>query len=374
MSVIYAVFDQLSDGVQVIDPEWRYVYVNDVVAEQGQTTRDALLGRTMMEAYPGIEETKMFAALEECRTTGQPIRTTNDFTFPDGSKRYFQLRVSPLRDGRLVVFSTDITEETAHRVLMENDEAELERVVEKRTAQLSQQNRELQQFTAVVSHDLRAPLRTIRSFVDLIHQDYALGLDARGREYLGWILEGTTRMQRVLEALLIHSHIGSTREAKVVDLNETLLCVERDLDFQLQDADATLTVRRLPEVCGYEDELRLLFQNLVTNALKYRKPGKPVRIEVDAKPTDDGGLHVMVRDDGQGIDGRYHGRIFNLFERLHEDDAAGLGIGLAHCEKIVGLHSGRIWVESTPGEGSTFHFTLGEPIRSAQAATRARSA
>jgi len=375
MTSPYTVFDHLSDGVQIIDAQWRYVYVNDVVVEHGHTTREALIGQTMMEAYPGIEKTKMFAALEACRATGAPVRTTNDFIFPDGTKQYFHLRIDPFERSKLIIFSTDTTEDVAHRVLLEDEGAELEQVVQKRTALLTQQNRELQQFTAVVSHDLRAPLRTIRSFVELIHQDYALQLDARGREYLGWVLEGTARLQKVLEALLIHARIGNAREPKLVDLTEVLLSVRRDLVVQLEEAEATLKVGSLPDVLGFESELRLLFQNLMTNALKYRRPGQPVRIEVDARPANDGaGHHFTVKDDGQGIDARYHGRIFNLFERLHDEQAAGIGIGLAHCEKIVGLHSGRIWVESTPGEGSTFHFTIREPIRPATVVATAKSA
>lgn len=361
MASPFEVFDNLSDGVQIIDAEWRYVYVNDVVVKHGKTTREALLGRTLMEAYPGFETTKIFEALERCRATGEPQRTTNDFTYPDGSKEYFKLRVERLVGGELIIFSVDITEDVADQLLMENLGDELERMVDKRTAQLQQQNRELQQFTAVVSHDLRAPLRTIRSFVELINQEYADRLDDQGREYMAWVLEGTARMQKVLEALLVHSRIGTSRAPQSVDITEVLLFVKRDLKVQLEEANATLTVGPLPEVVGFEAELRLLFQNLITNALKYRKPGQPVRIEVEASPPENGTHRLMVRDNGQGIDARYHGRIFNLFERLH-DTKSGLGIGLAHCEKIVGLHSGRIWVESTPGEGSTFHFTLGQAI------------
>lgn len=361
MASPYQVFDSLSDGVQIIDTEWRYVYVNDAVVKHGKTTREALIGQTIMAAYPGFETTKVFEALERCRATGEPQRTTNDFTYPDGTKQYFRLRVERLEGGELIIFSIDITEDVADQLLMENMGDELERMVSKRTAQLQQQNRELQQFTAVVSHDLRAPLRTIRSFVELIHQEYADRLDDQGREYMSWVLEGTARMQKVLEALLVHSRIGTTRAPKQVDLTEVLLFVKRDLKIQLEEADATLKAGPLPEVVGFEAELRLLFQNLVTNALKYRKPDQPVRIEVEASPDEDGGYRFAVKDNGQGIDARYHGRIFNLFERLH-DEASGLGIGLAHCEKIVGLHSGKIWVESTPGQGSTFHFTLGQAI------------
>lgn len=354
----YSAFDDFADGVQVIDPAFRYVYVNGAVASQGHTTPEALLGRTMMEAYPGIETTKMFSALRTCMERRNRVKTTNDFTFPDGTRQYFQLRIEPVADGVLVM-SFDITEERAHQILMEDISAELERVVERRTAQLAAKNRELERMTAAASHDLRAPLRAVRGLLDVFMEEYGSRVDAEGVRILRQVVSSATRMGEVIEALLAHAALGRTRVMSDVDITAVVRAAIEDLAPQIAEAEASIELGELPTLRGQAVELRLLFQNLLGNALRYRRPDVACRIQLSAEANGDGFL-FSVEDNGIGVAPESQARIFELFRQIdaRTERGAGLGIGLAHCEKIVELHGGCIWVESELGKGSRFCFTL----------------
>lgn len=263
--------------------------------------------------------------------------------------------MDPLPDGAVVIFSTDITDEEAHRILLERESVELARLVE----QLQQKNRELDQFTGAASHDLRAPLRTIAMCADVLEEDHGDTLDETGRALLDRIQQRASRMADMVDALLTHARLGQG-QPESVNTTELLHAVLQDLEAQLLASGATVQATELPTVRAFPVELRLLFQNLVANALEYHRPDVTPRVEVSAREIPNG-WQFSVEDNGTGIPEKYRERIFNAFARLHTASASGVGIGLAHAEKIVALHGGRIWVESEPGVGSVFHFTLHEP-------------
>lgn len=353
----YSVLDELSDGVQIIDREWRYVYLNDVTVGQSGYAREALIGHTMMEKYPGIEQSELFGILKSCMEDRQALRTTNDFTFPDGTRKFFQLRIEPISEG-IIIFSVDTTEENTHRLLIEDMAAELEVLVERRTDELIARNRELEQLTYAASHDLRSPLRSLRSFSALVRRRSADALDERTLEYLDQMDASVVRMQALVDGLLTHGSLGREQAVEPVDLNAVVQAVRADLAADIEASGAVIEAEALPTVEAMPVEIRVLFQNLIGNAIKYRKPDAPPRIRVSAKPSD-GGWQFEVADTGIGIEPRFHDRVFDMFQRLHTaDEIEGAGIGLAHAEKIVGLHQGRIWVESEPGVGSRFYFTI----------------
>jgi PAS domain S-box-containing protein len=353
----YSVLDDLTDGVQIIDREWRYVYLNDVTVGQSGYAREALIGHTMMEKYPGIEQSELFGILKSCMEDRQALRTTNDFTFPDGTRKFFQLRIEPISEG-IIIFSVDTTEENTHRLLIEDVAAELEVLVERRTDELIARNRELEQLTYAASHDLRSPLRSLRSFSALVRRRSADALDERTLEYLDQMDASAVRMQALVDGLLTHGSLGREQAVEPVDLNAVVQAVRADLAADIEASGAVIEVEALPTVDGMPVEIRVLFQNLIGNAIKYRKPDAPPRIRISAKPSD-GGWQFEVADTGIGIEPRFHDRVFDMFQRLHTaDEIEGAGIGLAHAEKIVGLHRGRIWVESELGVGSRFYFTI----------------
>jgi signal transduction histidine kinase len=226
--------------------------------------------------------------------------------------------------------------------------------------ELERSNRELAEFAYVASHDLQEPLRTVASYTQLLQRRYKGRLDADADEFIDSAVEGAQRMQALIQDLLQYSRVGAKPEDQVpVDLGAVVEDVRRTLKQALTEADAELVVARaLPTVVGHERQFAQLLQNLVGNAIKFRHPARPSRVEVVAEPSP-GGWRISVRDNGIGIDPRHFDRIFQIFQRLHgRDDYPGTGIGLAICKRIVELNGGTIGVDSVPGEGSTFWFTV----------------
>jgi signal transduction histidine kinase len=227
--------------------------------------------------------------------------------------------------------------------------------------ELARSNTELEQFAYVASHDLREPLRMIASFVDLLGRRYGDRLDQDGLDFIAFAREGAARMDRLVLDLLDYSRIGRIcKPMQTVDLGVLTDRVVRALTLKIAEsgADIVLPTPPLPNVTGDPDELVRLLQNLIDNAIKYREPSRPVRVTVSAE-RHGGEVTIAVADNGIGIDPQYYDRIFGIFQRLHTRESfEGTGIGLAICKKIVERHGGRIWVNSVPGAGSTFFFTL----------------
>lgn len=358
----YSILDFLSEGVQVMDQDWHYLYVNDRVVSQSGYTREELLGGRFPDLYPGVEQTQLFAALRTARDEGREMRVANDFTFPDGEKRYFQLRIYPVPEG-LLIFSLDMTEETRRQLIAEDHKAELAELVHHRTAELAARNQELVQLTYLVSHDLRSPLMTMAGNAELLRMRLGHQLDAPSQNHLDRIESSAARLGDIVDGMLDHARMGERSAQEEVDTRAILDEIRADLDGRIRQTHGTLVYGALPVLRGYAAELRTLFQNLVDNGLKYHRAGVPPRVEVSARPEGEGTWLFSVRDNGVGIPPEDQSRVFNMFERLDEDaHTEGSGLGLAHCEKVVGLHGGRIWVESSPGEGTTFLFTCRQVV------------
>jgi signal transduction histidine kinase len=227
--------------------------------------------------------------------------------------------------------------------------------------ELEHANDELKEFAYVASHDLTEPLRTIAGFVQLLQQRYQGQLDESADEFIGFIVDGTERMQKLIEGLLSYSRTGrSELVAARVDLNDTLNRSIGALAAAIAEADADLEIGELPVVGGDAVQLGRLFENLISNAVKFRRPDVKPLVKIGAEMKG-GAWHLFVSDNGIGIDERHYERIFNVFQRLHgAGEYPGTGIGLSICKKVVERHGGRIWVEETPGGGSTFRFVLPE--------------
>lgn len=235
----------------------------------------------------------------------------------------------------------------------------LERRVEARTAELRQSNRELEQFAAVASHDLREPLRTISSYAQLLAGRYGDQLDERGARYLNFILDGTGRLHRLIEDLLALSRVGTHGSTfSLTDTGALLASTLKMLEAGIGEAGAQVTHGPLPQLMADATQLGQLFQNLIANALKFRRAGVAPRVHVGAL-REGAYWRFTVSDNGLGIAPEHVEQVFHLFQRLHHrEEYPGNGIGLSVCQKIVVRHGGRIGVDSLPGQGSTFWFTL----------------
>jgi light-regulated signal transduction histidine kinase (bacteriophytochrome) len=211
----------------------------------------------------------------------------------------------------------------------------------------------------VASHDLQEPLRKVSSFAQLFAKKYSDRLDQTGQTYIDFMVDGAGRMQTLVDDLLHYSRLTrGDRTRYEVDMNRVMLGVLTDLQLTIREAGADVRVGPLPVILGDAGQLRALFQNMISNAVKYRAKDRHPVVEIGAS-VQSGEATFWVRDNGIGIDPRYFERIFVIFQRLHaRSEYPGTGIGLAICKKIVDNHGGRIWVESTPEQGATFFFTL----------------
>jgi PAS domain S-box-containing protein len=252
-------------------------------------------------------------------------------------------------------YFTAILRDVTERRLAEAELAE-------RTRELERSNAELQQFAYAASHDLQEPLRTVTSFLQLLQRRHGDALEDGAKEYIRFAVDGAARMHRLITDLLVYSRVtthGRTFEA--VRMDTVLANVLTNLRAAIEEAGAEVTADPLPEVEGDEAQMVSLLQNLVGNAIKYRAPGTAPRVHVGVR-RDGARWTFSVRDNGIGIDPKYFERVFVIFQRLHaRNEYEGTGIGLAVAKKIVERHGGEIWLESRPGEGSTFYFTL--PVR-----------
>jgi light-regulated signal transduction histidine kinase (bacteriophytochrome) len=256
---------------------------------------------------------------------------------------------------------SQITLAAMRRALAERNAQLAQEVAVREQAQtaLQRSNAELEQLAYVASHDMQEPLRMIASYLQLIEQRYVDKLDDDGREFIGFAVDGAKRMQGLINDLLTYSRVGTkARPFEPVSLASVADTALSHLRVAVMESQATIELGALPQVNGDASQLVQLLQNLVGNAIKFRG-AEPPRIQVLAQAGEPGWWHVSVCDNGIGIESAYFERVFVLFQRLHGRSAyPGTGIGLALCKRIVERHGGRIWVESQPGAGSAFHFTL----------------
>lgn len=223
---------------------------------------------------------------------------------------------------------------------------------------LMTKNRELERFTSIASHDLQEPLRTIGNMTELISKKYYSIFDDQGKKIIDYVTTATNRMTSLVKGLLDFSRIGNRRETQNVNCQELVHTIKQDFEAALVAANGSIKINELPSVKGNPIELRMLFQNLISNGLKFQKEHVPPVIEVSAKDKETH-IEFSVKDNGIGIDSEDFEKIFYIFQRLHPTDRfEGAGLGLAYCRKIVELHGGKIWINSTLGSGSSFYFTL----------------
>lgn len=269
----------------------------------------------------------------------------------DGSEFPVEISLSPMRlsDGKRLVTSAirDITER--HKI---------QEALEQHAQELARSNADLEQFAYVASHDLQEPLRIVASFAQLLSRRYKGRLDAEADEFIEFIVDGATRMQALINDLLLYSRVSSRGRSPVAtDAEAVVRQVLKNLQVAIAESRAEINVGSMPAVLVDPSQLAQLFQNLIANAIKFRGTAAPC---IKMTAYDHGQtVEFAVHDNGIGIDPQYSERIFALFQRLHgKGDYPGTGIGLAICKKIVERHGGRIWLESQAGAGATFRFTL----------------
>lgn len=305
----------------------------------------------LQEYVPPDDQKRVLEAVDQAVRTATVFELEHRVRRVDGTVGWTFSRAIPIRntDGDIMEWfgaASDITER-------KKNEEDLKKAME----QVTRINRELEQFAYVASHDLQEPLRMVSSYMQLLLKKYQGKLDEKADVYINYAVDGAKRMQNLIEALLKYSRL-SLVEFGWVETAVVVADAVANLTATIQETGAEITSTELPIVWGDRTQLLQLFQNLLSNAIKYRKPGVPPRITVGAGQAELDWL-FSVKDNGIGIEQQNFEQVFEIFRRLHtREEIPGTGIGLASCKKIVEQHHGRIWVESTPGEGTIFFFTM----------------
>jgi PAS domain S-box-containing protein len=350
--------DNVPDIIGRVDRELRHTFVNNAISRLTGQPLEAHLGKTCQELPmpPGFCEA-WTRTLREVLASGVP----GELEFTAGEKpaeASYSLRAVPEKgpDGRVesVVFiARDVT--TLARA--QDDYRRAKEAAERYAEELARSNRDLEEFARVVSHDLQEPLRMVTGFLQLVQTQSQDKLDTRTNEFIDFAVDGAGRMKTLITSLLDYSRSGGRPLAvETASLESFLETALANLDPRIRKTQAVITHDPLPEVTADPEQITQLLQNLLCNALKFIR-GEP-RIHVGAARRD-GEWVVSVRDNGIGIEPKQRERIFEVFQKIHDrEDYEGTGIGLAICKKIVQRHGGRIWVESEPGKGSVFYFSL----------------
>jgi PAS domain S-box-containing protein len=352
--------NSIGDGVITTDNLGRVAYLNPVAEQLTGWQSSEAAGQPLEEVFKIINEDSRHTVenpatkvLREGIIVGLANHTL--LITKDGHERSIDdsgapIRVGPRGISGVVLVFRDVTERRSD-----------ERERQAQALELRRANEELSQFGYAVAHDLREPLRNVVNFSELLVR--VLKGDSKGdaQTSIKYIVEGVQRMEMLLNDLLAYSQTSASQESRtLVDTNEALKQALDNLKAAIAETGAVITSDYLPPVLGYDAQMVQVFQNLISNAIKYRSEATP-RIQIRAQKNEHDWT-FSVRDNGIGIRPEYHAMIFRLFKRLHGREIPGTGMGLAICTKIIERHGGRLWVSSQPAEGSAFFFSL--PLQS----------
>lgn len=344
------VLESMSEGLFLMDLHGCVVRVNREAAELLDRGEGDILGRRLSELLDEAEVPATPWELLERAPEGSISNLDIEVVQPAGRRIPVSLSAAVIRDRRgkitgTLAVSRDITERKR-----------AEEALAERARELARSNADLEQFAYVASHDLQEPLRMIAGFSHLLAARYRHALDAEADEFIAYIVDGATRMRRLIDDLLAYSRVGRDETFEPTDCATVVETACANLRTSIEEAGAEVSVGPLPTVRGDPTRLVQLFQNLIGNAVKFRAE-RPPKIEVGAR-RENGWWTFWVRDNGIGFEPEHAERLFAIFSRRHGQRYPGTGMGLAICKKIVEGHGGRIWADSEQDVGSTFLFTL----------------
>lgn len=330
----------------------KWIDVNESFLKMTEYSRGEVIGHTSseLEIISAEDREKL---LEEINKAGSVRNKEVEFKKKSGEKG-----ISLFSNETILLKNEQIILSILYEI---TDRKKTETALQQKSEELAKSNKELEQFAYIASHDLKEPLRTVSNYVDLFETQYKGKLDENADIYLNFIKGATSRMQTLISDLLEYSRIGSNKNITTIDCNEMVGNLLNDMKASIAESGGKINFKNLPVINAYPD-LKSLFQNLIGNAVKFRKGSEKLVINITAKDKGKEWLFA-IQDNGIGIEKKYYDRIFIIFQRLHsKEEYAGTGIGLAQCKKIIELHNGKIWIESELGKGSTFYFTIPKMI------------
>ncbi len=352
------VLDSAPDAMIISDPDGAIQTVNSQAVALFGHEREDFAGRTLGDLLVARDEADGDASAPDEKTRDnvlvhfQALAAKYDGVRKNGELFPIDMSRSPLEVGGQRLLISAIRDRT--------EQERAEEALSKYSLDLARSNAELERFAYVASHDLQEPLRMVSSYTQLLSRRYKGKLDANADEFIGYAVDGASRMQKLINDLLALSRVGTqARPSEPVETGAILRRVLSDMQGTIEAAGATVTSPdEMPTVLADGTQIGQLFQNLVGNALKF-KAAEPTRVDISVERVDGDFWRFAFKDNGIGIEPQYFERIFVIFQRLHGKELyPGTGIGLAICKKIVERHGGKLWVESQPGQGATFLFTL----------------
>jgi PAS domain S-box-containing protein len=346
-------FEQAAVGMVHLNPQAVFVRVNRRFCKIVGYTEEELLARSFADiTHPEDLNDNLANVKGLLNGESSSFSTEKRYIRKDGTSVWANTMVSLMRseDGSPAYFVAVVEDISARK--------QAQALLEERTRDLARSNADLEQFAYIASHDLQEPLRMVSSFTQLLERRYKGKLDESADEFIHFIIDGTQRMQRLINDLLIYSRVDTRGNPfRPVSVEDLLAQVTSNLQIAVEESGAQITHDPLPTIRVDQSQFIQLLQNLLGNAIKFHSSAPP-HVHLSARLQEKEWV-FSVRDNGIGIDAQHYERIFVLFQRLHlHEEYPGTGIGLAVCKKIVERHGGRIWVESTPGQGSTFCFSI----------------
>ncbi len=342
-------------GISQTDVNGRVVFINTEFCRLWHRSADELLGKLTADIVPPAHRDKTRDDEQAVATQRISVERIESIVRDDG-EQFLKVIRTPITDSHGELLGV-------HSVWLDVSELKhAEQTLSRYAENLERSNVDLKQFAYVASHDLQEPLRAVSSYCQLLEKHYVEVLDVRGLRWFQFVARGAQRMQMLVQDLLVYARIDNrAAEWEMVSSRTSCMKAVENLQPRLKEAGATILVGDMPTVLADGSQLELLFQNLIGNAVKFRRPDVPPEVYVSARRIKEG-WRFTVRDNGIGIKPEFQDRVFDIFQRLHSHDQyPGTGIGLAICKRIVERYNGRIWVRSHPGEGSKFYFVLPIP-------------
>jgi len=349
-TMLGAILEGTDDPIYAIDKSGSFVFANTAAARLFERNLNDLIGRTREQVLGAGVAANLRATDESVMRDGHPRLIEERFPAANREERVLLATKAPWRDADggvigLVATAKDITTRIAHQ----NERERLLRDVRR-------SNEALGDFSHVVAHDLRAPLRAVRTYTELLAQHLESSLDPASRQFMNFVIDGSERMEKLIESLLRYAESGNNLSLSRINLNAIVEGLRHSLEPLIRESGAVITSDTLPDLQADPVRILQLFQNLIVNAIHYRDLEAP-RIHIASSLAGDE-YRFSISDNGIGIAPEHFETIFAPLTRLHSKDVPGSGIGLALCRKIVERHGGRIWVQSAAGQGATFFFTL----------------
>lgn len=339
--------------IVIFDKNYIIKFVNKNFCDITKFTEEEVIGKTNSIIRSDEHSNAFFDELWNTISLGKPWSGEIKNKTKDGNFFWTSTSIVPLKKREYhieeyITIKLDITKKK------ESEELLASSYVKK----LEQKNKELEQFSYITSHDLQEPLRTISSFYEILSSEYGDKFDDNAKQIFKFIKSASSRMSNLIKNLLDYSRLGYSEELIEVDVNIIIQEIKSDLNSLISYKNATILYDKLPIIKAYPSVMRLLFQNLISNGIKFSKKDIAPIISISGELKNNI-WEFSIKDNGIGIAEEHQKKIFAIFQKLHlKEEYEGTGIGLAHCQKIVGLHEGEIWVKSKPNEGSTFYFTI----------------